>query len=355
MLPAALGAYLLVQIMIFWVVDVKLLGFFELPSWASAFISSFVSNFVGAYLFVAVGAGTAPRWRFVTSIILALLHAVVLIAATASLAAESSEPPSLWLPALGCAIGVAASIVPCIMFYRMRSIDEERVFVDDLRQVVRWSFSEILKKISHVGGAIFGVVVALFLEDWRDVRESPPIQVDGLDAIRNRRLSAAIIDELLLDLIVDYGVVSSQKEVFIDLYAIDKGVKVRANCSFISFEDYSSKPWLLLDRIPEDKDKAEMSKLVLASHPKIEEGESDGSTRAILTITRCNGDIVDAVPVGAEASQHSIEFINREGDYSAHLSIEEGAGGFYVLKFENVGSAEGGSTASGSSVVGDRL
>ncbi len=79
--------------------------------------SQFISSIAGPYCLVLVGAKTAPRYRFITALALAIVHAIAngSIVTLAVVFAKRHSTSIWWLVACGIA-GVTASVVACIQF-----------------------------------------------------------------------------------------------------------------------------------------------------------------------------------------------------------------------------------------------
>lgn len=109
-LPAAIGAYIAVQIAV-GVVMVFENGLDDGPDYKSQLICSIV----GPYFLVLAGAKTAPRFRLVTALTLTVLHAafscclIMLV-----IMSGRSQAASLWWLILSSVIGITASIIACI-------------------------------------------------------------------------------------------------------------------------------------------------------------------------------------------------------------------------------------------------
>jgi uncharacterized membrane protein HdeD (DUF308 family) len=113
-LPAALGAYIGIQLVVGLVRSLET-GVDDRPD----YWSQFISGIAGPYCLVLAGAKTAPRYRFVTALTLTVLHGFVngsLVTLAIVLAWRQSA--SLWWLILCCAVGIIASIVACIQMRR---------------------------------------------------------------------------------------------------------------------------------------------------------------------------------------------------------------------------------------------
>jgi hypothetical protein len=130
-LPAAVGAYFGIQVLVG-------LGSYFTSGMDVDYLSQLICSIAGPYCLVWVGAKTAPRYRFVTALALAIVHAVanVLIVTLAVVFAKRDSTSIWWIVVCGIA-GVTASIVACIQFrYKASSSCVIKIRGHDTREKV---------------------------------------------------------------------------------------------------------------------------------------------------------------------------------------------------------------------------
>jgi len=119
-LPAAVGAYFASQVVTGLLTEVGYFfyagrgfedGWLDRPDYKSQFLCSII----GPYCLVWAGAKTAPRYRFVTALTLAVLHAVGNgSVVTLAIVRGMYQSASLWWLILSCVVGIISSIGACI-------------------------------------------------------------------------------------------------------------------------------------------------------------------------------------------------------------------------------------------------
>lgn len=109
-LPVAIGAFFLIQVFV-GLISTMRTGL-EVDRW-----SQFFNSILGPYCFVWVGARMAPFHRFITSLVLAIIHAIVFtaICVSAILLTEMDSFSKWWL-ILCTLVGVVATIIACVQY-----------------------------------------------------------------------------------------------------------------------------------------------------------------------------------------------------------------------------------------------
>jgi len=109
-LPIAIVAFFGVQIL------VSLVSFLR-SGMEVDYLSQFICSIVGPYFLVLVGAKTAPSYRFITALVLVIIHAIAdsSIVTLAVVIAER-QPTSIWWIILCSIVGVIASMLACLQF-----------------------------------------------------------------------------------------------------------------------------------------------------------------------------------------------------------------------------------------------
>ena len=111
-LPAALGAYIGVQVAIVVARSFQT-GFNENPDYWSQFLTSIA----GPYCLVWAGAMTAPRHRNVTAITLAILYGIFTgVVMTLVIERGMNQSTYRWWDIVCYAAGIIATIVACVHF-----------------------------------------------------------------------------------------------------------------------------------------------------------------------------------------------------------------------------------------------
>jgi len=119
-LPAAVGAYVGIQILI-GLTSYLRVGM-DVDFW-----SQLISSAAGPYCLVWAGAKTAPRFRFIAALALAILHATAYSSVvTLAMSLANSNSTSLgWAVVCGAA-GIIGSMAACIQFRHEEQKDKER-------------------------------------------------------------------------------------------------------------------------------------------------------------------------------------------------------------------------------------
>lgn len=123
-LPAAIGAYAGIQILV-GLSSCLRVGM-DVDYW-----SQFLCSAAGPYCLVWAGAKTAPRFRFVTALTLAIVHAVACGSIiTLAMCLANSNSTSLWWALVCGAAGIVATMAACIPFRHDEEGDKRRVDED---------------------------------------------------------------------------------------------------------------------------------------------------------------------------------------------------------------------------------
>lgn len=106
-LPAAVCSYFVVLLPLY---VVSVMAPFELPDWAKALIGSAATSAA----FVLGGAGTAPKFRFITALVLTVIHAVIFTVFFVIIVEAKSQSVPLWFLGVCFVVSLGATIWVCV-------------------------------------------------------------------------------------------------------------------------------------------------------------------------------------------------------------------------------------------------
>lgn len=109
----AFGLYVVLGVMAPW----------ESPMWLKQLIGSAAAGAA----FVAAGANTAPSRRFITALVLLVVHAVLYTAGFAFILARHSETVPIWWLAVCSVAALAGTVCMCVVLHKEEIQDSQPV------------------------------------------------------------------------------------------------------------------------------------------------------------------------------------------------------------------------------------